>query len=59
MNDEWMNRITHLQFVIQAQLDIWHATQEDLHHNLAVHVTPQHSPLVAHQHVDLHLHREH
>ncbi len=45
--------MTHLQLVIQAQLYIWHATQKDFHHDLAVHITPQHSPLVAHQHVDL------
>ena len=44
----------HLQFVIEAQLDIWHAAQEDLHHNLAIHIAPQHCALVAHQHVHLH-----
>ena len=46
----------YLQLVIEAQLDIRHATQEHLHDNLAIHITSQHGALVAHQHVDLHTH---
>ena len=46
--------VVYLQLVIEAQLDIRHSTQEDFHDNLAIHITPQHGALVAHQHVDLH-----
>lgn len=48
-------RHVHLQFVIETQLDVRHATQEDLHHNFAVHIAPQDCALVAHQHVHLHV----
>lgn len=44
----------YLQLVIEPEFDIRHATQEHLHDNLAIDITPQHSALVAHEHVDLH-----
>ena len=43
----------YLQLVIEAQLDVRHAAEEDLHHDLAIDITSQHSALVAHEHVDL------
>ena len=48
----------YLQFVVETQLDVRHAAQEHLHHNFAVHITPQHRALVAHQHVHLQAHKQ-
>ncbi len=44
-------RAVYLQLVIEAQLDVRHAGQEDFHDHLAIDITPQHAALVGHQHV--------